>query len=91
MKIDPKQLNLDLEEVCNYWLTIEGTDTDEFEASDKLSTLMRKFLFKLPKENILDAINITFSRFGYNHALYFSGVCWSMIKEKALDEESPKP
>lgn len=66
----------------------EAYPTWELSKSFKAGTI-KKFLELLPREEIVEALNIAISRFGDDRGRvlsYFCGVCWRKIKKDGYDE-----
>lgn len=73
--------------VLNHWF-IEGGKSSDFFIEDGFMRSVRMFLRRLPEDEVIDAIDIAYSRrpLSSNHEYvtfkYFCGVCWNKIRDE---------
>ena len=84
-----------VEKICCQWAIHDGQDpfAGKWTIPDELEDAVRQFVKRLPMQEILDAINIAFSRYptaGENYRFkFFCGVCWRKIRQ-AQEKIQPK-
>ena len=80
-----KARSLDFKEVSDCLISAQGKNPNEFVISGKVASSVRTFLKILPKEEILESVQISDERIGfeansYKAFKYFCGVCWNKVK-----------
>ena len=73
-----------LREVSDFWVRLEGEDPATFRVGREREMMVAQFLKRLPAEQIIDALTITYGkpwiRREPDRIRYLAGVCWKKIK-----------
>jgi hypothetical protein len=77
-----------VDRIGNYWFNKYKSDKDCWQFGDARVPTIRRFLASLTETEILDAVDIAFSRIfvmrddnDYKAFKYFCGICWNRIRE----------
>lgn len=67
------------------WITLDGEDATRLVISGEREQAVRRFLRRLPPEEIIDALHVAYERISPNRSDYsrfkfFCGTCWRKIK-----------
>lgn len=93
LKARRKEKENEFRQVSNLIISYMGDDPDKYCLAGEPARIVRSFLQKMPYEMLLEAVEITHGRVGFNTASnrpfkYLCGVCWKMIRPEGGSDAS---